>query len=148
MLGHDGSVPDSKATIYGRTLSSVEVQANAFAAEFLAPAAGVRAMVDGEPTLETIARVAGHFGISMRAALVRLHNLRLTARDDELRAELDDPELRQWVRPAERDDELARIGSRLPRVSALIADSHLHAALRGDAAADPALSRALSLLMR
>ena len=148
VLGHDGSVPDSKATIYGRTLSSVEVQANAFAAEFLAPAAGVRAMVDGEPTLETIARVAGHFGISMRAALVRLHNLRLTARDDELRAELDDPELRQWVRPAERDDELARIGSRLPRVSALIADSHLHAALRGDAAADPALSRALSLLMR
>ena len=104
-------------------------------------------MVDGEPTLETISRVAGHFGISLQAALVRLNNLRLTTRDDELRAELEDPELRRWVRPAERDDELARIGSRLPRVSALIAGSRLHAALRGDASADPALSRALSLLM-
>ena len=149
VMGHEGMPPDSTETVvqlFAR--SPVEVQANAFAAEFLAPAAGVRAMVDGEPTLETIARVAGHFGISLQAALVRLNNLRLTARDDELRAELDDPELRRWVRPAERDDELARIGSRLPRVSALIAGSHLHAALRGDASADPALSRALSLLMR
>jgi hypothetical protein len=148
VMGHEGLPPDSAATLSGRALSSVEVQANAFAAEFLAPAAGVRALIEGEPTLDTVGRVAGHFGISMAAALVRINDLGLTGRDDELRAELADPELRRWVRWPERDDELARIGGRLPRVSPLLEGSHLHAALRGDAAADPRLSRALTLLMR
>ena len=105
-------------------------------------------MVDGEPSLETIARIAEHFGVSLQAALVRLNNLRLTTRDDELRAELADPELRSWVRFTERVDELARIERRLPRVSALLEGSELLAAMRGDAPADPALSRALRLLMR
>ena len=149
VMRHEGAPPDSTQTvIQGLTRSSVEVQANAFAAEFLAPAAGVRAMVDEEPTLETLARLAGHFGISMQAALVRLNNLRLTTRDDELRAELGDADLRAWVRPAEREDALARIGRRLPYVSNLLEGTDFLAVMRGDAAADPALSRALSVLMR
>ena len=148
-MRHEGIPPDSTQTvIQGLARSPVEVQANAFAAEFLAPAAGVRAMVDGEPSLETIARIAERFGVSLQAALVRLNNLRLTTRDDELRAELADPELRSWVRFTERVDELARIERRLPRVSALLEGSELLAAMRGDAPADPALSRALRLLMR
>ena len=84
----------------------------------------------------------------MQAALVRVNNLGLTERDEELRAELADAELRRWVRPSERSDELARIERRLPRVSPLLDDTLLHATLRGDAAASPGLSRALSLLMR
>lgn len=149
VMRHEGIPPDSTQTvIQGLARSPVEVQANAFAAEFLAPAAGVRAMVDGEPSLETIARIAERFGVSLQAALVRLNNLRLTTRDDELRAELADPELRSWVRFTERVDELARIERRLPRVSALLEGSELLAAMRGDAPADPALSRALRLLMR
>ena len=148
-MRHEGVPPDSTRTvIQGFARSSVEVQANAFAAELLAPAAAIRELVDSEPTLETLAELAGHFGISMQAALVRLNNLGLTGRDDELRGELADSELRRWVRPRERPDELARIERRLPRVSALLDDSLLHAALRGDAAASPGLSRALSLLMR
>jgi hypothetical protein len=105
-------------------------------------------MVDGEPTLETLGRIAGHFGVSMQSALWRVNNLGLTRRDAHLRRELADPELYRWARPAERDDELARIGSHLPRVSPLLEGTDLHAAIRGESAADPALSRALTLLMR
>ena len=149
VMGHEGMPPDSTETVvqlFAR--SPMEVQANAFAAEFLAPAAGVKAMVDGEPTLETLARIAERFGVSMESALWRVNNLGLTRRDAELLVELRTPEIRQWVPFTERADELARIERRLPRVSPLLEGTTLDAALRGDASADPALSRALSLLMR
>jgi hypothetical protein len=105
-------------------------------------------MVDGEPTLETLARIAERFGVSMESALWRVNNLGLTTRDAELLAELRTPEIRQWVPFTERVDELARIERRLPRVSPLLEGTTLDAALRGDAPADAALSRALSLLTR
>jgi Zn-dependent peptidase ImmA (M78 family) len=48
---HDMAVAaDTFETLAGKTTDSREIQANAFAAEFLAPAEGVRAMRDGEPT--------------------------------------------------------------------------------------------------
>jgi Zn-dependent peptidase ImmA (M78 family) len=148
-MRHEGAPPDSTRTvIQGFARSAVEVQANAFAAELLAPADAIRSMVDREPTLETLAELAGHFGISMHAALVRVNNLGLTGRDAALWIELADADLRRWVRPSERGDELARIQRRLPRVSAMLHGSLLHATLSGDAAASPGLSRALSLLMR
>jgi Zn-dependent peptidase ImmA (M78 family) len=147
VLGHGSGPPDSIWTIYGKALKSREVEANAFAAELLAPAAGVRELVDGEPTLETVGRVAGHFGLSLLAALVRLSHLSLTSRYPALRAELDDPALRAYVRPPERLDALATVRW-LPRLPEALKGSLLDAVLRGDAAADPALSRALPLLMR
>ncbi len=147
-MGHDAGVPDSVGIFSGRTLSSREVQANAFAGELLAPAAGVRDLVDGEPTLETAGRIAEHFGLSLRAAVVRLDALGLTSRYDDLLAEHADPELRAYVTPAERDDEIARIGRHLPRVSPLLAGTELYAVLHGEAAALPDVSRALPLLMR
>jgi Zn-dependent peptidase ImmA (M78 family) len=146
-LGHGYGPPDSIWTIYGRPLKSREVAANAFAAEFLAPETAVRAFVDHEPTLETVGRVAGHFGLSLLAALIRLGNLGLTHRFDVLRRELDDRDLRDHVRPPERNDGLATIRG-LPRLPAALEGSLLDAVLRGDAAAGPALSRALPLLMR
>ena len=63
--GHDAGVAvDTYETLGGRSTDAREVQANAFAAELLAPAAGVRAMLDGEPTLEDVVRIAARYGIS------------------------------------------------------------------------------------
>src|SRR5918912_595249 len=39
--GHDGRLVDSWTTLSGATTSAIEVQANAFAAEFLVPRAGL-----------------------------------------------------------------------------------------------------------
>ena len=67
--GHDAGVAvDTYETLGGRSTDAREVQANAFAAELLAPAAGVRAMLDGEPTLEDVVRIAARYGISPIAA--------------------------------------------------------------------------------
>ena len=75
--GHDaGTALDTDATISGRTGESREVQANAFAAEFLAPRAGVSGLVGPDPDLEDVVRSAAHFGISTIAALYRLQHAR------------------------------------------------------------------------
>ena len=76
---HDARIEvDTFETLAGKTTDSREIQANAFAAELLAPAAGVRAMVDGEPTLDDVVLIAARFGISTIAALYRLNTLGLT----------------------------------------------------------------------
>ena len=72
-IGHDGRIPvDSVAVLAGETRDPREVQANAFAAELLAPRAGVTEMVAGEPGLDDVARIAARYGISLPAALFRL----------------------------------------------------------------------------
>jgi|tagenome__1003787_1003787.scaffolds.fasta_scaffold20989511_10 hypothetical protein len=91
--GHEGKRKlDTKAIISGATRTPQEVQANAFAAQFLAPGAGVEAIVDGEPTLEDVVRIAAHFGISTLAALYRLSTLEIVGsrRIETLRGEIDD----------------------------------------------------------
>lgn len=92
--GHDGAIPvETFTTLGGKTTDSREVQANAFAAELLAPAAGVRAMVDGtEPGLEEVVRIAAAFRISTIAALYRLNSLGLTSRYDALVAAIGEGE--------------------------------------------------------
>jgi Zn-dependent peptidase ImmA (M78 family) len=82
---------DTPAIISGATHDPQEVQANAFAAQFLAPGAGVEAMVDGRPTLEDVVRIAAHFGVSTLAALYRLSTLELAnnRRIEALRREID-----------------------------------------------------------
>src|SRR3954447_21746265 len=91
-IGHEKPSPDTIATISGSTHVPEEVEANAFAATFLAPADGVRAMVDGEPDLEDVVRVGARFGISAIAALYRFKTLELVgaARADRLHAEIED----------------------------------------------------------
>lgn len=83
---HDGSIPvDTIQTLSGKTSDAREIQANAFAAELLVPAAGVRAMVDGrEPTLDDVVRLAERYGVSCVAALYRLNTLKLVSDDGEL----------------------------------------------------------------
>ena len=72
-LGH-ATVYDTAADILGR--DPQEMQANAFAGEFLVPRAAVDAWLEreGDPKveLETIVRMARHFGISAEVAKIRL----------------------------------------------------------------------------
>jgi Zn-dependent peptidase ImmA (M78 family) len=132
--GHaDGLTVDAVDTLADDTHDPREVQANAFAAEFLAPREGVQALVAGEPTLETVVAIAARFGISTIAALYRLSTLGLTRRADRLKAEIDEGlHLAVWdaVYVPVRDDGLARIDV-LPRISPQLAGSRLAARLAG-----------------
>lgn len=92
--GHDGAIPvETFKTLGGKTTDSREVQANAFAAELLAPAVGIKAMVDGsDPDMEDVVRIAAAHGVSTIAALYRLNSLGLTARYEELARAIGDGE--------------------------------------------------------
>jgi Zn-dependent peptidase ImmA (M78 family) len=133
-LGHEvGMNVDKVSVLAGETRDAREVQANAFAAELLAPRAGVEALVDGEPGLDTVAEIAARFGISTLAALYRLSTLRLSTRVERLRRELEEGLAAHFEREPYADT-LARIDA-LPRLSPSLAGSRL--------AATPAALRAL-----
>jgi len=136
--GHDGRLAvDTFETLSGVTTDSREIQANAFAAEFLAPAEGVRAMVTAEPTLETIVQVAARFGLSTIAALYRLNTLGLTRRYKRLKDEIDGglhDEVWDRLAPPELDDAIARLTPEdLPRLSPVLQHSALAALIAGAA---------------
>jgi Zn-dependent peptidase ImmA (M78 family) len=144
--GHGGraAVVDTDATLDDEH-DPCEVQANAFAAELLAPGAGVRALAGArEPGLEDVVRIALTYGISSQAALFRLRTLRLAghARCQALQRELADG-LEHHVRdriahevPA-IDDVLGAIVS-LPRIPPALEGSALAAAVRGEVSVDAA----------
>ena len=136
---------DSAEVLAGRTRDPREVQANAFAAEFLAPRAGV----DGDArrrarTSRRWSRIAARFGLSTLAALNRLGTLGRTRRYDRLRAEIDAGDHRHvwaYLAPAEVRRR-ARAGStRCRGLSPALAGSELAAMLRGDAPAAPGRRR-------
>jgi Zn-dependent peptidase ImmA (M78 family) len=132
--GHDGAtVVDLVATVTAPR-DPREVQANAFAAELLAPRAGVEALVGGRaPTLDDAVAIASRFGVSVPAAVVRLVTLGLASpeRADRLREEADvHPE---WLDVAPLHDGLEAIGGALPRMPPALAGSALAAALDGRA---------------
>jgi Zn-dependent peptidase ImmA (M78 family) len=136
--GHDATVPvETIETLAGRTTDSREVQANSFAAELLAPADGVRSMIDREPTLDDVVLIAARYGISTIAALYRLNSLGLTASYEALKRDIEDGLHEQgWLRlsPKQINDVIATIEpASLPRLSPALAGSGL-AALRAGAA--------------
>ena len=136
--GHDGGVAiDTFETLSGVSTDSREVQANSFAAEFLAPAVGVRDMATTEPTLETVVQVAARFGLSTIAALYRLNTLGLTNRYQRLKDEIDarvHEEVWERLDPATPEDVISRLTvSRLPRLSPALENSALAALLAGAA---------------
>jgi Zn-dependent peptidase ImmA (M78 family) len=150
--GHDGSVEvDTFATLSGRTSSPFEVQANAFAAEFLVPRAGLDEVITREPTLEDTVVVSTHFGVSAIMVVYRFRQLGLASeqRAEQLEAEIeeklhlkvaDDLDLRP------RRDRLARI-DHLPYLSPALENSALAAALRGEGPASAGLSGAVERLL-
>lgn len=125
--GHRHDIPvETIETLAGRSTDAREIQANAFAAEFLAPMDGVRAMVRGEPDLDDVVRIAARYGISTIAALFRLNNLAQSNLINVLRAAVERGEDgAAWERlaPEVVHDELAAIEP--PRLSPVIADSAL-----------------------
>lgn len=128
---------DTFATLAGKTTDSREIQANAFAAELLAPADGVRSMIDGEPTLEDVVLVAARYGVSTIAALYRLNTLGLTGRYELLKQEVDErlhEQVRRRLELESLDDVIAGVDrAALPRLSPSLADSALAAMLAGAA---------------
>ena len=88
---HDGALePDTVATLSGKTSNPYEIQANAFAAEFLVPAAGFD--LGPEPTLEDVVAAAARYGVSAIVIVYRLKQLKLAtdARIARLGGEIED----------------------------------------------------------
>lgn len=147
--GHEGSpAPDTVATLSGRTTNPQEIEANAFAAEFLVPRAALQERVVGEPTLEDAARIASDFGVSAIAAVYRLKTLKLGSerRIARLEREIEDG-LHEYLGIAPYDDRLGCL-EELPYLSPALDDTLLGAALRGDAAVDAATARAIERITR
>jgi hypothetical protein len=146
-IGHDGRLAvDSFDTLSGRTSNPLEVQANAFAAEFLVPKAGLDRF-EREPTLEDVVGLAGDYGVSAPAMVIRLEQCKLAspARIGRLRREVDDG-LHGYLRVAPLHDRLARIDG-LPYLSPPLRGSLLEAALRGEAPVDRDVAEAIDRLM-
>lgn len=136
--GHETAVAiDTFATLAGKTTDAREIQANAFAAELLAPAAGVEAMLNGEPTLDDVVLIAARYGISAIAALYRLNTLGLSQRSEALKQEIEEGHHGAvWERLAPRvvDDVLGGLDAEsLPRLSPALAGSALAAVADGAA---------------
>lgn len=147
--GHDGAVPvETFVTLGGKTTDGREVQANAFAAELLAPAAGIREMLgDHGPGLGDVVRIAASFGISTIAALLRLNTLGLAPRYDDLLAEIHAGEHHGiWAREqlAEPADAIAQIIGRaeLPWLSPQLRGSALDAVVHRRASTETAAASA------
>jgi hypothetical protein len=146
-IGHDGRLEvDSFETLSGRTSNPLEVQANAFAAEFLVPKVGLDRF-ESEPTLEDVVRLAAGYGVSAPAMVIRLEQCELAtpARITRLRREVEEG-LHGYLRVEPRNDRLERIDE-LPYLSPSLRDSLLEATLRGDAAADAETAAAIERLM-
>ncbi len=146
-IGHDGRLePDTVDTLNGRTSNPYEIQANAFAAEFLVPKAGLDRL-ESEPTLEDVVALASEYGVSAPAMVIRLEQCKVAspARIARLRREVEEG-LHGYLRVNSLDDRLERIDS-LPYLSPSLRGSHLEAALQGDAAVDPATAQAIARLM-
>jgi Zn-dependent peptidase ImmA (M78 family) len=145
--GHDGTMAvDTFETLAGRTTDAREVQANAFAAELLAPAEGVRALLDGRPSLDDVVLVAARFGISTIAALYRLNALGLAPGYERLRREIEDglhEDVWRRLAPVALADAISSVDRRsLPRLSPALAGSALAALLGGAASVDDAAAAA------
>jgi len=135
-----GSLVDDEKTIEGKTRDPKEVQANYFAAEFLAPMPAVRNWMEAHQStvgdLEVVVRLADAFGISAAAARIRLETDRyLSPRlSKELKRQIDagaHKQLETRLGLGELTDELWRAQSNLPRKPAAMLDKALRAYERG-----------------
>lgn len=142
-LGHlrCGHQPDTEirvfTTVHGKETTSLENQANAFAAELLAPADFVRVLAGARsPQLADCARIGAACGISSQSALYRLNTLGLAGDGyAQMRATLNGDlteRLRDDLGLPEYPDAIAAIGpADLPRLSPSLAGSALAAMIAG-----------------
>jgi Zn-dependent peptidase ImmA (M78 family) len=150
--GHDGRLEvDTVATLNGHTTTPVEIAANAFAAEFLVPRAGMKELVAGDPTLEEVVVISAHYGVSAIAVVYRVKQLRLAspARVEQLEAEVAEGLHHEVFRALDLQPLGDRLGDirHLPYLSPALDGTALGAALLGDDAGDPAVARAVRRLL-
>lgn len=140
--GHDGKIPvETFMTIGGKSTDDREVQANAFAAELLAPKAGVTTWAEGRtPGLDDVLELAAWCGLSAIASLYRLNQLGLISDGyDELRATILDGDP---APPAPYTDAITACSA--PRLSPVLHNSALAALVAGAASAE-AVARVLGI---
>ncbi len=145
---HDGRLAvDTFATLRGST-DTREIEANAFAGEFLIPRVAVERLATTRPTLDDLVVLAAGYGTSAAMTLIRLkqfggvspeHAARLTAEIDAFEHHAAFERLGCTPLP----DRLGRLGA-LPYLSPPLAGSRLAAVLSGDAEAEPGLARAIA----
>lgn len=149
---HDGRLElDTFATLSGKTTNPYEIQANAFAAEFLVPRAAMEKTVDGDQTLDEIITIATHFGVSAIVVVYRLKTLRLISEgcaaglQGDIEAGAHEAAFeRLQLEPL--DDRLGTL-EELPYLSPELETTHLAAALRGEAALDGSTAGAVARLL-
>jgi Zn-dependent peptidase ImmA (M78 family) len=116
-LGHR-SVVDRREDIFGFSRDPREVEANAFAGEFLVPRHALENWLDRHErdpgSLETVVRLAGFFGVSAPMMRIRLENAR---RIGKTGARTLDERIRQREHLALRDDlGLGRFNDQLAEI--------------------------------
>ena len=152
-IGHEVGVEvDDITTVSGVTTNPLEVEANAFAAEFLVPAAGLRERVNGSPSLDDVVILAADYGVSAIMLTYRLKQLDLASakRITRLAEEIAEGLHRaayERLEPPTPDDGLSRIDA-MPYLSPALKGSLLDAALRGEAAVDRSTGAAIERLLR
>ena len=145
---HDGALePDTVATLSGKTSNPYEIQANAFAAEFLVPRAGFD--LGPEPTLEDVVSAAARYGVSAIVIVYRLKQLKHSpdARIARLEREIEDGLHAVLAVRAPRMTGWPTIDA-LPYLSPRLDGSLLAAALRKEAAIDAATAGAVDRITR
>jgi Zn-dependent peptidase ImmA (M78 family) len=149
---HDGRLEvDTVATLSGQTTSPYEIQANAFAAEFLVPREGMEEVIEGTPTLDEVVIIGAHYGVSPIVVAFRLKQLGLASeqRADQLLSEIEERlHVEAFFRLGLRmlEDRLGRLTT-LPYLSPALEGTTLDAALRGNAVVDRDVAGAIDRLL-
>lgn len=135
---HDGALAvDDVSTVNGRTTTPQEIQANAFAAEFLLPRAAVCEVLERDPSLDELVLVAGAFGVSAHVVLFRCEAAGLVGEARRARL-LEEIEARHHLDRSQAlgahvvEDRLAEIARALPYLSPALDGSALAGVLRGE----------------
>jgi Zn-dependent peptidase ImmA (M78 family) len=149
---HEGRLElDTFETLGGKTTNPHEIQANAFAAEFLLPRQGMEEVAASEPTLDEVVVIASHYGVSTIVVVYRLKQLRLASaqRCDQLQAKVDeglDEEAFTRLGLTALADRLSGL-DRLPYLSPVLSGTYLDAGLRGAVAMDSGTAGAIDRLL-
>jgi IrrE N-terminal-like domain len=143
-MGH-GKAVDDLATLHDRD-DPREIEANAFAGEFLTPKAAVLRQLDerggGAISLDFVVGLAARFGISAQAALIRLRTAEVLPGGrlyDKLNGEIADGlhlMLAQHLRLADRADGVAAARQETPRIPPAMRGSPVVAYLAGQIGID------------
>ncbi len=149
---HDGAmILDTYETLAGRSTDQREVEANAFAAEFLIPKVTMEEL-EPEPDLDGLVTVAARFGTSASMTLYRFSGCKRISvgRLEELKAQIEADEHHAAHKRLELmaiDDRLAGLEFGGSYVSGSLDGTHLAAAVHGEAAMTPELAVAVRGLL-